>query len=46
MLFVFPLAKYDTTLYPGFLSQLFNNLWRAALLTSLIQYGKDSFQIC
>ena len=30
---------------PGFLGQRFNNLKRAALLTSLIQYGEDSFQI-
>ena len=29
----------------GFLGQLFNNLQRAALLTSLVQYDKDSFQI-
>ena len=24
----------------------FNNFWRAALVTSLIQYGEDSFQNC
>ena len=30
---------------PGFLGQRFNNLQRAALLTLLIQYGEDSFQI-
>ena len=40
-LFVFPLIKYNTTLSPGFLGQRFNNLWRAVLLTSLIQYGED-----
>ena len=61
-LFVFPVTKYNTTLSPGFLGQRFNNLQRAALLTSfgrhwfnyfrwapvltsLIQYGEDSFQI-
>ena len=32
---------YNTTLSPGFLGQRFNNLWRAVLLTSLIQYGED-----
>ena len=41
MLFVFPLTKYNTTLSPGFLSQRFNNLGRAVLLTSWIQYGED-----
>ena len=41
MLFVFPLTKYNTTLSPGFLGQRFNNLRRAVLLTSLIQYGED-----
>ena len=41
MLLVFPLTKYNTTLSPGFLAQRFNNLRRAALLTSLIQYGED-----
>ena len=41
MLFVFPLTKYNTTFSPGFLSQRFNNLWRAVLLTSFIQYGED-----
>ena len=57
-----PLTKYNTTLSPGFLGQRFNNVRRAALLTSfgrhwfnnfrwsplltfLIQYGEDSFQI-
>ena len=29
----------------GFLGQRFNNLQRAALLTSLIQYDEDSFKI-
>ena len=33
-LFVFPLTKYNTTLSPGFRGQRFNNLPRAALLTS------------
>ena len=59
---VFPLTKYNTTMSPDFLGQRFNNLRRAALLTSfwrhwfnnsrysplltsLIQYGEDSFQI-
>ena len=45
MLFVFPLTKYNTTLSPGFLRQQFNNFRQAALLTSLIQYDEDSFQI-
>ena len=36
-LFVFPLTKYNTTLSPGFLGQRFNNLQRAALLTSSVQ---------
>ena len=40
----FPLTKYNTTLSPGFLGQRFNNLRRAVLLTSLIQYGEDSFK--
>ena len=30
----FPLTKFYTTLSPGFLGQRFNNLQRAALLTS------------
>ena len=34
---VFPLTKCNTTLSPGFLGQRFNNLLRAARLTSLIQ---------
>ena len=33
-LFVFRLTKYNTTLSPGFFGQRFNNLQRAALLTS------------
>ena len=33
-LFVFSLTKNNTTLFPGFLGQWFNNLQRAALLTS------------
>ena len=33
-LFVFPLTKCNTALFPGFLGQRFNNLLRAALLTS------------
>ena len=33
-LFVFPLTKYNTTLSLGFLGHRFNNLQRAALLTS------------
>ena len=37
----FPLTKYNTALSPGFLGQRFNNLRRAVLLTSLIQYGED-----
>ena len=36
-LFVFPLTRYNTTLSPSFLGQWFNNLQRAALLTSLVQ---------
>jgi len=31
----------DTTLHPGFLGQWFNNLQRAALLTSLVQYDRS-----
>ena len=41
----FPLTKNNTISYPGFLGQWFNNLQQAALLTSLVQYDKDSFQI-
>ena len=41
MLFVFLLTKCNTTLSPRFLGQRFNNLRRAVLLTSLIQYGED-----
>ena len=33
-LFVLSFTKYNTTLSPGFLGQRFNNLQRAALLTS------------
>ena len=44
-LFVFLLIKNNIISSPGFLGQRFNNLQRAALLTSLIQYGEDSFQI-
>ena len=33
---------YKTTFFPGFLGQRFNNLQRAALLTSLVQYDKVS----
>ena len=33
-LFVFPITKYNTTLSPGFVGEQFNNLQRAALLTS------------
>ena len=42
---VFLLTKNNTISSPGFFDQWFNNLQRAALLTSLIQYDKDSFQI-
>ena len=34
MLFAFPLTKFKTTLSPGFVGEQFNNLQRAALLTS------------
>ena len=44
-LFVFSLTKNNMISSPGFLGHRFNNLKRAALLTSLIQYGEDSFQI-
>ena len=40
----FSLTKNYIISSPGFLGQRFNNLKRAALLTSLIQYGEDSFQ--
>ena len=43
--FFFPLTKNNTFSSPGFLGQRFKNLKRAALLTSLVQYDKDSFQI-
>ena len=39
-LFVFLLTKDSTTSFSGFLDQRFNNLQRAALLTSLVQYDK------
>ena len=42
---VFLLTKNNTISSPGFLGQRFNNLERAALLTSLIQFGEESFQI-
>ena len=45
-LFAFPLTKYNTTFSPGFLGQRFNNLRRAVLLTSLIQFGEDFNVIC
>ena len=45
MLFVFLLNKDNTISSPGFFGQRLNNLQRAALLTSLIQYDEDSFQI-
>ena len=38
--FVFLLTKNNTTWSPGFLGHRFNNLQRAALLTSLVQYDK------
>ena len=37
----FSLTQNNTISSPGFLGQQFNNLQRAALLTSLIQYGED-----
>ena len=37
--------KNPTILSPGFLGQWFNNLQWAALLASLVQYDKDSFQM-
>ena len=42
LLFIQNISSFLT---PGFLGQRFNNLQQAALLTSLIQYGEDSFQI-
>ena len=42
---VFLLTKNNTISSPGFLGQQFNNLQWAALLTSLVQYDKDSLQI-
>ena len=41
----FSTRQNNTTLSPGFFGQRFNNLQRVALLTSLIQYGEDSYQI-
>ena len=43
--FVLPLSRNNRISSPGFLAQRFNNLQRVALLKSLIQYDKDSFQI-
>ena len=43
--FALPLTKNNTISYPGFLGQWFTDLQRAAHLTSLVQYDKDSFQI-
>ena len=40
-----PSNKNNTILSPAFFGQRFNNLQRAALLTSLIQYNEVSFQI-
>ena len=37
--------KNNTISFPVFIGQQFNNLQRAALLTSLIQYDGASFQI-
>ena len=42
---IFPLTKNSPISSPGFLGQWFNNMQRAALLTSLFQCDKDSFQI-
>ena len=43
-LFAFPLTKYNTTLSPGFLDQWFNNLQRAALLTSFWRHRFNNFR--
>ena len=43
-LFVFPLTKYNTTLSPGFLGERFNNLQRAALLTSFWRHWFNNFR--
>ena len=40
----FPLTKYNITLSPGFLGQRFNNLWRAALLTSFWLHWFNNFR--
>ena len=42
---IFLLNKNNTISSPAFFGQRFNNLQRAALLTSLIQYDEVSFQI-
>ena len=42
---IFLLNKNNTISLPAFFGQRFNNLQRAALLTSLIQYDEVSFQI-
>ena len=42
-LFVLSFTKYNTTLSPGFLGQWFNNLQRAALLTSFDVIGSIIF---
>ena len=39
----FPLTKYNTTLSLGFLGQQFNNLQRAALLTSFSRHRFNNF---
>ena len=41
----FLLTKNKAISFPGILGQRLSNLQRAALLTSLVQYDKDSFQI-
>ena len=43
-LFAFPLTKYNTTLSSGFLDQWFNNLQRAALLTSFWRHRFNNFR--
>ena len=40
----FPPTKYNTTLSPGFLGQRFNNLKRAALLTSFWRHRFNNFR--
>ena len=39
------IQNINTISSPGFLGHRFNNLQRAALLTSLVQYDKDCLQI-